>query len=320
MNANRDIIINVKELYKSFNNTRAVDGLSMKIMKGEIFGLLGPNGAGKTTTIRLLTGLLEPDGGDIIINGVSLKRDKFKVRNMIGLCPQEISLVDFLTGKENAIFFGTIRGLSGKILNERVNYLLDKFGLTNSKKKTVKNYSGGMKRRLNLIAALIGDPPILFLDEPTVGLDPQSRRVTWDFIKSFKGKKTIVLTTHYIEEAEALCDRVGIIDHGQIIALGSPDELKMQMPSTDEVEIILLNKNGLNSIIIEDLKKLDFVVNIFIDPDTPSIQISLKNGIKHLGMLLDKIPAEFIKDIKIQHNDLEKLFIHLTGREIRAET
>lgn len=216
----------IRDLVKKFDDITAVNGLNLEIENGELFGLLGPNGAGKTTTINILVGLLKPTRGKAFISGYDVSENLNKIKKLIGVCPQEPSFYKFLTGKENIELFGNLYEMDKKLIKERTEKLLQLTGLEEASKRKAKGYSGGMLRQLNLIIALINDPKIIFLDEPTVGMDPRARRKTWEFIGSLKEQdKTTILTTHYIEEAEALCDRVGIIDYGELIALGSPKEL-----------------------------------------------------------------------------------------------
>ena len=238
--------IEVKDLRKIYagkkviQEVKAVDGISFSINEGEIFGLLGPNGAGKTTTINILCGLITQTEGDAFVGGYDVKKDLNKIKELIGVCPQEAAVYKFLNAKENIEFFGKLHLMNKEEINERTERFLDLLGLSEASNKTAKKYSGGMLRQLNLIVALISDPPILFLDEPTVGLDPRVRRTTWKFISSLKEtNKTVVLTTHYIEEAEALCDRVAIIDYGKLIAIGPPRELIEKHNSKDLEEVFL---------------------------------------------------------------------------------
>ena len=244
--SDKSISIEVKDLKKiftgkrSFNDVKAVDGISFDVKKGELFGLLGPNGAGKTTTINMLCGLLKPTGGSCIVGGYDLKKDLNKVKELISVCPQEAAVFPFLTGKENIEYFGNMHMMSKEKINARTEELLKLLGLFEASGRKAKEYSGGMKRQLNLIVALINEPDILFLDEPTVGMDPRVRRRTWEFINSINEQnRTIVLTTHYIEEAEALCDRVAIIDYGKLVALDSPKKLMEEHDAKNLEEVFL---------------------------------------------------------------------------------
>jgi ABC-2 type transport system ATP-binding protein len=218
--------IAISNLTKKYEDKTALDNLTLEVKKGELFGLLGPNGAGKTTTISILCGLVKPTCGTAQIGGVDIQKDPQKVKGQIGVCIQETAIYSYLNGKENLELFGNLYGMPPKMIKERSKMLLTKMGLSEDAKRLTSKYSGGMKRRLSLALALIHDPEIAFLDEPTVAMDPQSRYAVWDFIKEQKAKgKTIILTTHYMEEAEELCDRVGIIDHGKLISRGTPKEL-----------------------------------------------------------------------------------------------
>lgn len=236
----------MEHLAKKYQDITALDDLNLQVGKGELFGLLGSNGAGKSTTINLLCGLLKPTGGQATICGYDVQKDSSKVRDMIGVCIQETAIYPYLTGAENIDLFGNLYTMDKATLKSRQGMLLTKMGLTEDAKRKTSKYSGGMKRRLSLILALIHDPQVLFLDEPTVAMDPQSRHAVWDFIQELKAQnKTIILTTHYMEEAEALCDRVGIIDHGKLIALGKPKDLiaENSVKNLEEVFIKLTGRN-----------------------------------------------------------------------------
>jgi ABC-2 type transport system ATP-binding protein len=231
-------------LVKQFNEVTAVDGLNLEIRRGELFSLLGPNGAGKTTTINILTGNLRPTKGTATVGGYDVGTDLKEIRKRIGVCPQEPAVFKFLTARENIQLFGSLHAVPSSELDARTDRLLDLLALTEASRRKAKGYSGGMLRKLNLIIALISDPQIAFLDEPTVGMDPRARRATWKFIESLKSEdKTVVLTTHYIEEAEALSDRVGILDYGQLIELGAPQEV-MQKHDAKNLEEVFLEITG----------------------------------------------------------------------------
>ena len=219
----------IEHLGKKFQDITALDDLTLRVGKGELFGLLGPNGAGKTTTINILCGLVKPTTGKANVCGYDVVKESEKVKELIGVCIQETAIYPYLTGAENVELFGNLHAMGRAELKARCGMLITKMGLAEDAKRRAGKYSGGMKRRLSLILALISDPQIAFLDEPTVAMDPQSRHAVWDFLKELKREeKTIILTTHYMEEAEELCDRVGIIDHGKLIALGAPKELDCQ--------------------------------------------------------------------------------------------
>ncbi|MBI4285964.1 MAG: ABC transporter ATP-binding protein [Chloroflexi bacterium] len=236
-----------QDLHKSFNDHKAVNGVSFTVGKGEIFGLLGPNGAGKTTTIRILATVLEADRGDATIGGYSLKNSPGAVRTLIGVCPQDLALYPDLAALDNLVFFGRMVGLSGKEAKAQAMANLELMGLANRARGKIEKFSGGMKRRINLAIALMGHPRLLFLDEPTVGIDPQSRHNIYETIQGLQANgMTILYTTHYMEEADRLCDRVAIMDGGQIIALGTPRELKGQAGDPDKttLESVFLNLTG----------------------------------------------------------------------------
>jgi len=234
----------MENLGKQYQDVTALDNLNLQVGKGELFGLLGPNGAGKTTAISILCGLLKPSAGQASICGYNVQKDASKVKEMIGVCIQETAIYPYLTGAENIDLFGNLHTMDKTALKTRRSMLLGKMGLTEDSKRRAAKYSGGMKRRLSLILALIHDPEVIFLDEPTVAMDPQSRHAVWDFIQELKTQnKTMILTTHYMEEAEALCDRIGIIDHGKLIALGTPKEL-IQKNKVNNLEEVFIKLTG----------------------------------------------------------------------------
>lgn len=230
----------IHDLTKKFEDITAVDGLSLNINKGELFGLLGPNGAGKTTIINILCGLLTPTKGSVSVGGYNVQKELQNVKELIGVCTQETAVYPFLTGRENVELFGNLHAMPKQRIKKNAEDLLEHLGLIEDANRRVGKYSGGMKRRINLIMALVHDPEIAFLDEPTVAMDPQSRRAVWDFIRELRKQgRTIILTTHYMEEAEELCDRVGIVDHGKLIALGSPRHLKDKFSAKDLEEVFI---------------------------------------------------------------------------------
>ena len=249
--------IEVKNLKKHFKGKRgmedvkAVDGISFHVEKGVVFGLLGTNGAGKTTTINILTGVLLPTEGAASVGGYNVEKEMKKIKELISVCPQEPALYKFLSGLGNIKFFGNMYLMPKDKIIERGEELLKLLGLYDARNRLARGYSGGMKRQLSLIISLINEPDILFLDEPTVGLDPRNRRKVWEFLKAQKDQKnTIILTTHYIEEAEVLCDRVAIMDYGEIIALGSPHELiaEHQVKNLEEVFLKITGRSILEGI------------------------------------------------------------------------
>lgn len=236
----KEAAITIENLTKKFEDVIAVDGLSLSIEKAELFGLLGPNGAGKTTTINILCGLLKPTSGSVKVGGLDVQKEPYKVKELIGVSPQETAVYPHLTGRENIELFGNLHAMSGEKLKRNIDELLSRLGLLEHAGRRVGKYSGGMMRRTSLAMSLVHDPEIAFLDEPTVGMDPQSRRAVWDFIREFKKlDKTVLLTTHYMEEAEELCDRVGIIDYGKLIALGTPKQLENKFNARNLEEVFI---------------------------------------------------------------------------------
>jgi len=242
-----ETFVAVEKLHKSFGDFKAVDGVSFHIHENEIFGLLGPNGAGKTTTIRMLSTVLAADSGDITIGGYSLRKEPEKARTLIGVCPQELALYEELSALDNLIFFGRLVGLDGKEARTAAMSNLALMGLEQRARGKVSKFSGGMKRRVNLAIALMGRPRLLFLDEPTVGIDPQSRNNIFETVLALREKGlTVLYTTHYMEEADRLCDRIAIMDGGKIIALDTPRALKAETGDADRttLEDVFLKKTG----------------------------------------------------------------------------
>ncbi|MGE3109926.1 MAG: ABC transporter ATP-binding protein [Phycisphaerales bacterium] len=275
----------------------AVDGLSLEVRPGEVFGLLGPNGAGKSTTISIAVGLLRPDSGDVTLAtsaGIGSPEDP-RFRALIGVAPQQIALYDDLSADENLRFFGSLYDLSGPALASRTSELLRLVGLTDRRRDRIKGYSGGMKRRLNLAAAVLHNPPLVMLDEPTAGVDPQSRAAILDIVRSMKSAGTTILyTTHYMEEAQRVCDRVGIIDHGRLLALGS-------------VEQLITSHGGKSAVIVEELAGSAgaSAAERRIDTDDPAAEM-----LRHLRNPL-------VRGVRVERPDLESVFLSLTGRSLR---
>ena len=245
MNEKKENIIEIQNLVKKYNDFLAVDQINLQIKKGEVFAFLGPNGAGKTTTIKMLTTLLQPTSGNITINGFDPEKDQDEVRKSFGIVFQDQSVDEELTAYENMYFHAGLFGLNKKDAGKKIQYLLETFELWDRKNSLVKEFSGGMKRRLEIARSLIHEPKIIFLDEPTLGLDPQTRTKLWDHIMNLNEKKevTVFLTTHYIEEAEKMANHVAVIDHGKILADGSVDEIK-ERTKTDSLEEAFLELTG----------------------------------------------------------------------------
>ncbi len=310
-----EFIIEAKNLTKSFGDFLAVDGLDLKIKRGEVFGFLGPNGAGKTTSISMMVGLLLPTSGQILIDGEDInKMDKSK----IGICPQDIVLWDSLTCQESLKFMGEMYEVPQDILKKRVERLLNDLMLTEKSNTVVSNLSGGMKRRLNLAMALIHSPEIVVLDEPSEGLDPQSRRVLWNFIRSLRDNegKTVILTTHLMDEADSLSDRIAIIDHGKLLRLDTPHNLKREIGEGDVVYIHLSDPDK-NLEVINALKDMDSIDSV--------MEVEGKINVRTLNAVgkLPEIMAELqdlnveVEDLFLRPNTLEDVFIELTGTSLR---
>ena len=310
-------ILEVKDLVKKYDDFTAVKGITFDIKEGEIFSLLGPNGAGKTTTISMLSTLYTPTSGDATIGGHSISKDPMAVKQVIGVVPQELALYEDLTARENLIFWGQMYGLSGKSLTSRVDEVLEQIGLVDKAKNKVKTYSGGMKRRVNIGVGLLHKPRLLFMDEPTVGIDPQSRRAILDTVKDLNQQgMTVLYTTHYMEEAEELSNRVGIIDHGELIAIGTQDELTKQVGQTDTL-ILHIGENEDSETLAESLKGLEGVLEaIAVDHEvsivTPQAEDILASVV---GTANDR--GIKIRSIDIREPNLEAVFLHLTGRALR---
>jgi ABC-2 type transport system ATP-binding protein len=310
-------ILEVQHLIKKYGDATAVDDVSFAIEAGEIFSLLGPNGAGKTTTISVLSCLLKPTGGDAIIGGHSVTRESLKVREVIGVVPQDIALYNMLSARENLIFWGRMYGMSGSALKQRVDEVLEQIGLTDKANAKVETYSGGMKRRVNIGVGLLHKPRIIYMDEPTVGIDPQSRRSILDTVKDLnKQGMTVLYTTHYMEEAEELSDRVGIIDHGKLIALGTQKELTKIVGEYDTLRLHL-GEEGDAARLALLLGTIPGVVKcsaadhqvVLVVPEAeealaPTITHANEAGIR-------------IHSVDIQEPNLETVFLQLTGRALR---
>jgi len=310
-------ILEVKDLVKQYGDFTAVKGISFDIREGEIFSLLGPNGAGKTTSISMLSTLYTPTSGDATIGGHSVTKNPMAVKQVIGVVPQEIALYEDLTARENLLFWGQMYGLSGKALTNRVDEVLEQIGLVDKAKNRVKTYSGGMKRRVNIGVGLLHKPRLLFMDEPTVGIDPQSRRAILDTVKDLnKMGMTVLYTTHYMEEAEELSDRVGIIDHGELIAIGTQDELTKQVGQTDTL-ILHIGENEDTEALAESLKGLEGVLEaIAVDHEVSIVTPQAEDILATIVSTANDRGIK-IRSIDIREPNLEAVFLHLTGRALR---
>ena len=304
-------MITVKDIVKKFPSVTALDSISLDIREKEFFGLLGPNGAGKSTLMNLLVGYEDPDSGSIAIGGETINRNTLESRRKIGLIPQSLALYDELNAQENLEIFGNLFDVEPKILKERIRESLSSVGLYERRRDKVKTFSGGMKRRLNLVASLLHDPPILLCDEPTVGVDPQSRNAIFDFLQRLNEQgKTIVYTTHYMEEAERLCSRIAIIDAGRIIALGTLSEIFEQFPGA---EIILIEKNP--STVIHEALFREFGT---VDDRNDHFAINPAAGLK-LSAFFSRMEEHAInpKFIELSRPSLEDIFLSATGKRLR---
>ncbi|MBP6176793.1 MAG: ATP-binding cassette domain-containing protein [Anaerolineales bacterium] len=310
-------MLEVQNLVKNYGDFRAVKGVTFNIQEGEIFSLLGPNGAGKTTTISMLSTLYTPTSGDAVIGGYSITKDPMAVRRVIGVVPQDLALYEDLTARENLIFWGQMYNLSGKALTTRVDEVLEQIGLTDKAKDRVKTYSGGMKRRVNIGVGLLHKPRLLFMDEPTVGIDPQSRRAILDTVKDLnKQGMTLLYTTHYMEEAQELSDRVGIIDHGELIAIGTQKELTQQVGQAETL-ILHIGENDDSDALAASLKGIQGVQQAEGVEHEVSIVCSEAEDV--LAAVVTKANERGIKirSIDIREPNLEAVFLHLTGRALR---
>jgi ABC-2 type transport system ATP-binding protein len=310
-------ILDVQNLVKKFGDFSAVSGISFSIDHGEIFSLLGPNGAGKTTTISMLSCLIPPTDGDAFIAGHSIVKDPLGVKRLIGIVPQEIALYDALSARENLVFWGHMYGLGGAALRRRVDQVLEQIGLVDKADQRVNTYSGGMKRRVNIGVGLLHQPRIIYMDEPTVGIDPQSRRNILEAVKELNRQgMTVLYTTHYMEEAQELSDRVGIIDHGELIALGTQKELT-QMVGEHDVLRLHLAEDQLADPLADGLCSLPEVVRcsaadhevVLVVPEAETALAPVITRANELGYK--------VRSVDMQEPNLEAVFLHLTGRALR---
>ena len=311
-----EFVLSVEGLRKRYGNVSAVDHISFSVRKGEVFGLLGPNGAGKTTIIKMLCGIVKADSGNIVFDGTSMSENYDQIKSQIGLCPQDIIIWEQLTCLEQLKFIGMSYGLSSRVAEERSHHLLDAFGLIGKKNKLAGTLSGGMQRRLNIALALVHDPKLVILDEPQAGLDPQSRILVRDFIRQLAKQKTVILTTHDMDEADRLSDRVAIIDHGKLLMADTPEKLKEKSGMGDVLQVRVSGVSG-----GEEKRLLNAIPMSFTEK-------KYSDGILLLGAsnLIDLIPTVnktledlniSIVDMTIRKRTLEDAFISMTGRGLR---
>jgi ABC-2 type transport system ATP-binding protein len=307
---NETFAIQTHQLGKTFNGVMAVDGIDLDINKGELFALLGPNGAGKTTTINMLCCLLRPTGGTATIRGYDINKQPYNIKKIIGVSPQETSISEHLNVTENLSLIGRMHDIGAQALKRRSRELVETMGLAERAKDQVRKFSGGMKRRLSIMMALVHNPDILFLDEPTLGLDPQSRRALWSFIADLKGDKTVLLTTHYMDEADFLADRIAIMDEGKIVALGTSQALKARMPKKQTLVVSAHNITR---------KVIDKMQNTYSEVSTTDDQLQITDNQLNFKEIVDLLQSSgaIVRSASLKEPTLEDVFLHITGKELR---
>lgn len=309
-------VLQVQELRKRFGDRDVVRGVSFNVDKGESFGLLGPNGAGKSTTISMICGLLTSDDGDVQVGGVSVKQNPMAAKKKIGVVPQDIALYPTMSAKENLVFWGRMYGLTSAQAKKRADEVLHIVGLTDRGKDQVGNFSGGMKRRINIGAALMHEPELLIMDEPTVGIDPQSRNHILETVKTLnQAGMTVIYTSHYMEEVEYLCDRVAIIDHGQLIASGTKTELCNRLANGASIKLTVDER-----VTAEQLRKVERLEGVTqVVADGTQVTVFAKDAPRLLGVVVSTFVAENvqIESVDVQEPNLESVFLQLTGRKLR---
>ena len=309
--------IQVQNLHKRFGELHAVQGVSFEAQPGEIFSLLGPNGAGKTTTISMLSCLLRPDEGDALIMGHSVRREAMAVKGVLGVVPQDIALYEDLSARENLAFWGKMYGLRGAALNKRVDEVLELIGLTERAKDRVGKYSGGMKRRVNIGVALLHKPKVIYMDEPTVGIDPQSRRSILDGVVVLKNQgMTVLYTTHYMEEAQELSDHIAIMDHGQLIACGTHNELIQLVGQKDRITLAI---NAEGERVIDGWRAAPGVAKVVAEDGTLQLLVDDSNQVLPRLFEIASERGVRITSVDVQSPNLETVFLHLTGRALRDQ-
>lgn len=307
-------VIETKDLTKKYNGKNgilAVDGINLGVQDGEIFGLLGPNGAGKTTTLMMLTTLRQPTSGTATVNGFDITKQQSQVRQSIGMVFQDPSSDDILTGYENLKLHGMLYGMPTKLREQRISEVLELVDMADRKNDLVKKYSGGMRRRLEIARGLMHHPKVLFLDEPTLGLDPQTREHIWSYIEKLakEEKMTIIITTHYMDEAEKLCDRIAIIDNGKIVVLDTPDNLKKIIGG----DVVTMKTESPD---IDAVKKFDFVKKV--ERLDGVVKLTVIDASKHLPEILNEIGH--VDSVEVHTPTLNDVFLHYTGKEIRDDS
>ncbi|WP_433942828.1 ABC transporter ATP-binding protein [Paenibacillus sp. SN-8-1] len=304
------------DLTKKYSDKIVVDGLSLKARQGEIVGLLGPNGAGKSTTVSIISTILAPDSGEIWVDQQLLKPSSCEVRRIMGIVPQELALYEALSAMDNLEFFGTLYGMSGNVLKDRAREVLELMGLYDKRHQSIQEFSGGMKRRINMGIALMHNPKLLILDEPTVGIDPQSRNHILETVKGLKREfgTTVIYTTHYMEEVEYLCDRVAIMDHGKLIAYGTKEELQK---SSEALDTLTLAFQPTGQEYTEDAAQIPGIAKITMDKNEMSLLVDPKEG--NVIEILDQLRYLGIQLTSFQYEkvNLEQVFLQLTGKSLR---
>lgn len=303
-------------LTKRFKTLTAVDGVNLYLDKGEIVGLLGPNGAGKSTTISMLSSLISPTNGDVLLDDESTLKKPEKIRDILGVVPQDIALYADLTARENLEFFGRIYCIKKKDIKRRIDEVLDIIGLREREKDLVRTFSGGMKRRLNIGAALLHEPELIIMDEPTVGIDPQSRKFILDTVKRLNKQEnlTVLYTSHYMEEVEYLCDRIYIMDHGKIIASGTKDEIKGILSAEQAIEI---KADLLKNEFLQHLETLPQILRTTVKDSMVKIIVPKNVNILNEVFKIAEETGTSITSVNIESPSLEDVFLHLTGRKLR---
>jgi ABC-2 type transport system ATP-binding protein len=310
-------ILTTKDLRKSYGSLEAVKGISFSVLRGEIFSLLGPNGAGKTTTISMLSCLLEPTSGEAEIGGHSIKRDPMAVKRLIGIVPQELALYPPLTASQNLAFWGRMHGMGGKSLQDRMEEVLEQVGLVDRSNDRVEKYSGGMKRRLNIAIGLLHKPQLVFMDEPTVGIDPQSRRRILDMVKELQAQgMTVLYTTHYMEEAAELSNRIGIIDHGKLIALGTLKELT-RLVGDQQTLRLYFGEEQTPEELVHLFQKVEGVLLATTTNGQIVLTVEEAEAILPDIMVVVHQAGLHIRSVNVEEPNLESVFLHLTGRVLR---
>lgn len=307
--------ITIKEITKRYGDKTVVDNVSFHIQKGEIFGLIGPNGAGKSTLIKIMTGLVPQNQGEVILDNLTFKKDSLKIKEKLGVVPQELALMEVISGRDNLEYFGRLYGLTGKRLKGKVDEVLELTGLTEHQKKKVKTYSGGMKRRLNLAAAIMHEPEYLILDEPTVGVDPQSRNHIFNYVKDMNRNGTTVLyTSHYMEEVEALCNNIFIMDEGKEIAYGTKNDLRRILGENSTVK---LETDHNASSLLQNVQNISGVETVSVKQE--GLELLVKTNEFQLSQLIHRVEesGQVITNIEVQEPSLEEVFLTLTGKSLR---